>query len=306
MLCLLPSESYGSDDGYEEGFKLVNGVEHYYKIVGQGETYLLVHGGPGMYHDELVPYFLEFAKTHRVIFYDQRGNGKSELTMVNAETFSTEVLVDDIEGLRKAFGIKKLNLIGHSWGGLLSMYYAAKYPDHVNRLIAVSAAPVTLELLVASYQKHMSRFSEEEWNYIEQLWNSEAYKNGDPDVHNEALRLSEGGTFYDKSYVDDYIRVAAFDSVTARNAVELEDFGRAIKLGISDEDQLKSIIAPTLLINGTEDFIVKEAPILAQELIKNSKLVWVEKSGHYPYIEQPIIFFKELESFIKESEGFYR
>ncbi len=61
----------------EEGYKDINGVNHYYKIVGEGEPYILLHGGPGMYHDELYPFFLDFAQSNKVIFYDQRGNGKS-------------------------------------------------------------------------------------------------------------------------------------------------------------------------------------------------------------------------------------
>lgn len=101
----------------EDGYKSVNGVDHYYKILGQGEPFILLHGGPGMYHDELYPYFIDFAKKNQVIFYDQRGNGKSALDGVNATNFTTDILVDDLEGLRQAFGIEKLNIIGHSWGG---------------------------------------------------------------------------------------------------------------------------------------------------------------------------------------------
>ena len=62
---------------HETGYKTVNGIPHFYRIIGQGEPYLFLHGGPGMWHDELVPSFLDFARSHQAIFYDQRGNGKS-------------------------------------------------------------------------------------------------------------------------------------------------------------------------------------------------------------------------------------
>ena len=98
----------------EEGYKEVNGVKHFYKIVGKGEPFILLHGGPGMYHDELYPFFLDFAKSNKVIFYDQRGNGKSTLEKIDSTTFTVELMVEDLEGLRKEFEIEKLNIIGHS------------------------------------------------------------------------------------------------------------------------------------------------------------------------------------------------
>ena len=55
---------FGCDSGnieIEEGYKKVNGVNHFYKIVGKGEPFILLHGGPGMYHDELFPFFLDFS-----------------------------------------------------------------------------------------------------------------------------------------------------------------------------------------------------------------------------------------------------
>lgn len=256
-----------------------------------------------MYHDELVPFFMDFAKTHQVIFYDQRGNGKSRLEVVNKKTFNTDLLVDDIEGLRKAFGIKKLNIIGHSWGGLLSMYYAAKYPENTNRIVAISAAPLTFELLYKSYLNHISRFTPEEWKDIEDLWNSEEYLAGNPDVHNKAMRLSEGRTFYDPSFIDAYMKVAAFNEVTAKNAAALADFARDIKMKISNPEQASKITAPTLLINGKQDFIVEEAPQLANKLIANSQLVWIEESGHYPFIEKSNEFFIALNKFLDETKN---
>jgi len=52
------------------------------------------------------------------------------------------------------------------------------------------------------------------------------------------------------------------------------------------------LTCPTLIINGKDDFIVEDAPLLANQLITNSQLVFVEGSGHYPYIENSKIFFR--------------
>ena len=285
----------------EEGYKDVNGVKHFYKIAGKGEPFILLHGGPGMYHDELYPFFLDFAKSNKVIFYDQRGNGKSILERIDSTTFTVELMVEDLEGLRKEFGIDKLNIIGHSWGGLLAMYYSVKYPNNIKRLILVDAAPVNTDLLIKCYKQQISMFKPEEWEYVQKLWNSEDYLAGKPEVHNEAMRISEGIVFSNKDVIDDYMKAAAFNETTAKNAVALNDLATQMKLNIHVQDKLSNINCPTLIINGKDDFIVEEAPRLTNHLIHNSELVFIEGAGHYPYIEKKVAFFNELNRFIKRT-----
>lgn len=290
----------------EEGYKKVNGVNHFYKIAGEGEPFIVLHGGPGMYHDGLYPFFLDFAKSNKVIFYDQRGNGKSVMKKIDSTTFTVELMVDDLEELRKKFGIDKLNIIGHSWGGLLAMYYTVKYPDNVKRLILVDAAPVNTDLLIQSYIKYISMFPPGEWERVQKLWNSEDYLAGKPEIHNEAMRIAEGSVFSNKEAIDDYMKVAAFNETTAKNAVALNDLATQIKMNIHVQDKLSNIKCPTLIINGKDDFIVEEAPILANQLITNSEIVFVEGAGHYPHIEKNEIFFSEIYDFIKKTENIKR
>lgn len=286
----------------EQGYKTVNGVDHFYRIIGDGEPFVVLHGGPGMYHDELYPFFQDFAASHRVIFYDQRGNGRSLMEPIDSSTFTVELMVEDLEQLRQAFGIEELNIIGHSWGGLLAMYYAVEHPDHVKRLMLISAAPVNTELLIACYERQISMFTPQDWKRVEELWSSERYMAGDPATHNEAMRLSEGVLFHDPANVDIYMEAAAFDSTTAANAVRLNDLARGIKLGIDVQDRLGRISCPTLIVHCSEDFIVPEAPQLAHSMIAGSRLVVLEDSGHYPHIEIPGPFFAALERFIADTE----
>jgi len=283
---------------FQEGYKQANGVSHFYKIVGNGEPFIVLHGGPGMYHDELYPFFLDFAKNHMVIFYDQRGNGKSVMEKIDSSNFTVELMVEDLEELRKQFGLDRLNIIGHSWGGLLAMYYSVQYPSHVNRLILVDSAPVNTELLIKCYEKQITMFDPGEWDYVQKLWSSEDYLAGKPEVLNEAMRISEGTVFSNKNVIEDYMEAAAFNEVTAKNAVALNELATNMKLNIHVQDRLSNITCPTLIINGKDDFIVEEAPLLANQLITNSQLVFVEGSGHYPYIENSKIFFREINYFI--------
>ena len=286
----------------EKGYKQVNGISHFYRIVGTGEPFVFLHGGPGMWHDELVPSFFEFAQNHQCIYYDQRGNGKSLMENIDESNFTTDLLVEDLEALRKEFTIEKMNIIGHSWGGLLGMYYASKYPQNVKRLILIDPAPVNTPLLIQSYENMMGRFSEADWNRLQAMYESEAYIAGDPDAHNEAMRLSEGVTFHNKQARDEYFKIAVFDETKAKNAVAINEHARGMKLNITVQEQLQNIACPTLIVQGEKDFIIPEAAELAYQLIKDLQLVFIPESGHYPFMEAGNAFFDALHSFIEKSQ----
>src|SRR6266496_1444201 len=99
----------------ENGFIDSNGVKIYYEIVGQGETLLLVNGGPGFPHDYLqeMSARLPFA---RLIFYDQRGTGNSD--KADPSTYTIGANVEDLENLRRGLQIERMQMLGHSWGGM--------------------------------------------------------------------------------------------------------------------------------------------------------------------------------------------
>ena len=165
---------------------------------------------------------------------------------IDKTNFTTELLVDDLDALRKEFGIEKMNMIGHSWGGLLGLYYTSKYPQNVKRLILVDPAPANTELLVKSYENMMTKFSEADWNRLQAMYESEAYIAGDPDAHNEAMRLSEGVTFHNEQAREDYFKnYAVFDETTAKNAVAINEHAREMKLNITVQEQLENITCPT-------------------------------------------------------------
>lgn len=290
-----------SDPVHKEGYATVNGVTHFYRMIGQGEPFVLLHGGPGMWHDELFPFFDDLSSDHQVVFYDQRGNGKSLMAEITADNFTVDWLVSDLEELRKAWGFDRINIIGHSWGGLLAMYYATEHSHRVERLILVDAAPANTDLLIRSYRALRDRFTETEWNYLQEMCESDAYLAGDPAVLNKAMRLSEGVTFHVPEAREKYFDIVAFDAVTARNMVAISEPARAIKLNVTVQDKLPRIGCPTLIVHGAEDFIVSAAPDLVHQLVPNARLVVIPDSGHYPFIEQPETFSLALRSFINET-----
>ncbi len=77
----------------------INGVNHFIKKMGQGEPIVVLHGGPGMFHDYLVPHFRSLAKNYQIIFYDQRGCGQTDFPK-DTTSINIDYYVEDLEGIR--------------------------------------------------------------------------------------------------------------------------------------------------------------------------------------------------------------
>ena len=152
----------------EEGFKNINGVDLYYKSIGSGTPLVIVHGGPGLAHNYLFSYFSRLSDNFRVIFYDQRASGKS-----NGHENPTEVtmsnFVEDLEGIRKVFGIEKLHILGQSYGGVIALSYAVKYPEKMGSLLLLESSTVDSESDKIFEETLNNRLSEKENNQLSSL-----------------------------------------------------------------------------------------------------------------------------------------
>src|SRR4030095_12915475 len=125
-----------------EGYAPVSGAELYFREVGRGSPIVILHGGPDFNHNYLLPDMDRLADAFRLIYYDQRGRGKSS-PGVAPEDVTIESEIDDLDRLRQYFGLNAISVLGHSWGGLLAMEYATRHSDRVSHLILLSTAPAS-------------------------------------------------------------------------------------------------------------------------------------------------------------------
>src|SRR6185437_6663659 len=133
------AQSPVTQDGYVDN----RGVKLFYHIVGHGaDTLVVIHGGPGFTLDYLAPDLEPLTAHHTLLFYDQRGAGKSTLVGDSAG-LTVDKFVDDLEAIRRHFHMKKLTLLAHSWGAAVAALYAIRYPDQVSRMIIVGGLPMT-------------------------------------------------------------------------------------------------------------------------------------------------------------------
>jgi proline iminopeptidase len=130
-------------------FIKVNGARLFFDVEGasivpdgpnmrEKPTVILAHGGPGSDHTTCKPYFSQLSDIAQVIYYDHRGNGRSE-HCENA-TWTLDQWGDDLAGICDALGIEKPIVLGTSFGGFVAQSYARRHPGHASKLILISTA----------------------------------------------------------------------------------------------------------------------------------------------------------------------
>ncbi|MGI8637573.1 MAG: alpha/beta fold hydrolase [Segetibacter sp.] len=115
-----------------------DGTKLYIQEWGNGKPVILLAGGPGLNAIYMDSVWLHLSLMFRCIVIDQRGTGKTTIASLDSQALSMNNYINDLEALRKRLHLEKLTLIGHSWGGMLAMDYAGKYPNHVNKLVPLN------------------------------------------------------------------------------------------------------------------------------------------------------------------------
>ena len=259
-----------------EGLVPVRGVELFVRRVGEGVPAVVLHGGPGAHHDYLLPGFDALADGRELVYYDQRGGGRSPVATGVPVGWTEHVA--DLEALRAYWGLDRLTLAGYSWGGLLALLYALAHPGRVKQLALVSPAP--------TWRAARDRF--------EAVF---ARRNVDPAFQEERRRLRESGlrerdpAAFQQRIFELSVAPYFFDPARASELTPFRVTGRTqqeVWRSLGDYDlrprlpELRGI--PSLVIHGEEDPIPIEAARLAAELI-GAEFHPLPRCGHVPYVE---------------------
>ncbi len=301
IIFLIPSLVYSQPTEIPEfnGLKNINGTQIYFNIIGKGDPLVIVHGGPGLAHNYLYEPFKQLADSYTLIFYDQRGCGNS--SAINPDdSVKMNTLVEDLEQIRKEFRIEKLNLIGQSWGALISIEYCYKYPENVKQLLLLEPGPGSSEYLGEFQQTIMNRLSDKDKNRIIEIsQNPELRYN--PVLFNEFMNLRYKGYSLDSLYVEkmhmnyfDSSKVVKFFSSSATFAPYLMSFNLY--------EKMKKIDLPVLIIHGEYDPIPNSAIERMSESFSNAELHIIKGSGHFVHIEKPEEYFSIVRLFLAKAD----
>ena len=302
----------GSGDGVypvQEGFVDANGVLIYYKILGEGRPLVIVHGGPGASHDYMVPYLLPLARHHRLLFIDERGSGRSE-KLEDPAGYTVEAMVEDLEAVRERLHLGSIDLLGHSYGGVLAQAYALKYQQHLDHLVLCSTFHSTSKMNEV-FRTMLEKMSPELRARIGRLEAAGLFGHGKPFEqrrYTEEYMVAAWGEGY-FPYLYQRRPDANYDPVMGGSMswdLYREMWGSHGEFVIDGNltsveyaDRLPSLRVQTLITVGDND---ECAPLLSHEmhaLIKGSQLAVFPKSGHMTFVDQPALFVSTVEEFLR-------
>jgi proline iminopeptidase len=228
------------------------------------------------------------AKGRRVVFYDQRGNGRSGALRAGQSCTLADQIADH-EALRTRLGVERFDLLGHSWGGYLVMAYAARHPQHVAHLLIVdSASPKWTETdFIFKYVFPEGIERQGSLDFFDGL--------GDTAAGKASLAEYMGMLFVSESKRDEFLsQLSTYRYARSVNEVLNADLGK-----FDMWPALPAFRMPTLVATGRYDMNV--APSTAWKIhkaIPNSRWVVFEKSGHLPYFEEPEKFVTTVNDFL--------
>lgn len=280
---------------FKEGFVESKNSKLFYKTAGQGNPLIVIHGGPGLSMDYLLPQMSELAKTNFVIFYDQRGCGRST-GEISSDAINIETFVSDIEVIRKAFHLEKVSILGHSWGGFLGMQYALTHPDRMHKLILSNTMPASSSDFALFRQQWATRM-EPYQSKIAALQADPGFEKGEPSIVEEFHRTIFRTYCHNPEKVS-LLKVRMSQVACVNGAKIYELFRQNVWSKSFDlHSRLKNLKVDTLILHGDYDSI---PPIAAQNIHKSiprSKYALLKDCGHFPYVEDPETYFKLINEF---------
>ena len=287
---LLPSVARAQEGSFNSA-----GVELHYTSAGTGTPIVLLSGGPGLSIEYMLPVAQFLPSGYRSIAFEQRGTGRSRSQPFDPATLTLHTVVEDLEALRVRLQQDRLILLGHSWGGMLAMAYAAAHPDRVERLILVGSGGPTLEFQQRFGDNIEARLRPEDVE-LRRHWLAAAANGVDAaKVSIEALRAIMPGYFFDRkaglAFAGDFKVGQLEPDVNARLLADLRKH-------YDSREGLKSLKRPLLIIQGHQDPIGEKTAEDIHALIAGSRLVYINRCGHFPWLEQPEAFRKAIADFL--------
>ena len=279
------------------GFTATTKVPLYWAAYGPtgAPTLLVLHGGPGAHHDYLLPQMLDLAADHELLFYDQRGGGRSKTDDRDPITWQTHV--EDLDRVVDELRLEPLDLIGYSWGGLLAMLYAieaaaSRARHRPSRLVLIDPAPVTRAFRDEFEREFLRRQQDSSVARLRAELASSGLRERDPEAYRQrAFELSVAGYFADPSATHDLTPFRVIGRVQQSVWESLGDFN------LLTPGHLDSVTVQTLIVHGRQDPIPLASSEAAAKAMR-ATLVVIEGSGHVPYVEQPAALFSAIREFL--------
>jgi pimeloyl-ACP methyl ester carboxylesterase len=249
LLTLVAFTMANANEDKIEKYAEVNGLKMYYEVHGQGKPLVLLHGAFGTAESwgHVLP---ALTKSRQIIIIEQQAHGH---TPDRDAPLSFERMADDTAALLRKINVRAADVFGYSDGGVVGLRLAMKYPDLVGKLAILGSNAGSLK---ATY---------------------------DQATYEQFLALPDD--FAPPVLKDPYDRVAPDKSKWPVLVKKIKELGRDFK-GFTD-DEVKSINAPTLIMQGDRDGVKPEHAVQLLRLIPNSQLAIFPDGDHFILYTRP-------------------
>jgi proline iminopeptidase len=278
----------------------------YYRVIGQGhDTLIAIHGGPGVDLESIAGDFVPLAEHHVVIFYDQRGTGRSTLP-ADTTRLGADQQIADLDAVRRHFGLARVTLIAHSYGPLLAATYALAHPSSVRRMVFFGPVPPrrgdfwtrlgktmasrldsTQQADLAAANRRLADSSADARQACRDLW---------------AIALRPRLAEPDRTLPLIRSDLCASDPAGIRYGLTVTN--RVVMASYGDWDlrsRLRGLSVPVLVVHGEQDAIPMDLVEEWTTSLPHAQLLRVPGAGHFAYVEQPTIVWPAVERFLASS-----
>ena len=275
----------------------VGDLDIFYTVAGDGPTCLVPSlAGTPIYERTFTPVL---GGAMRLVFVELRGN-RTAAGDVDALTFAR--VVDDLDGVRRALGVERVAVLGHSAHALLALAYAARYPEATSHCLAIAGAPAMSPAVMAQAATY--------WELVASPERKRLLAEGRARLTEDALGALTASQRFVASYAASgpmYFPDPSYDCTPLwaghdqlSEAVITRFFGPGGQFGAFDADAaLPAITAPVFIGQGVFDFIAPPhawAGALAR--LPTATYRAFERSGHYPQLDEPQRFGEAVASWL--------
>jgi proline iminopeptidase len=260
-----------------------------------GLPVVILHGGPGLDHREFGDYLDPLGDEFRLVFVDQRGQGRSDLALEDSLTVAK--MAEDVVHLGRELGLGRYAVLGHSFGAFVALLGAVDFPGMAAATIVSAGVPAARYLEVVD--RNLAEFEPEELRRrVAASWEREAAATSHADV--EAI-LSEQLPFHFADPLDPRIEEYGRRSAGGRYSADvLRHFASAGYGAIDVEDRLGDVTSPMLVIAGRHD---RACPVEAAQAIARgvpgAELFVLEDSAHMGFVEEPRAYLGAVRRFLR-------
>jgi proline iminopeptidase len=265
---------------------------------------LVLHGGPGAHHDYLLPQMLALTEAdggRELLFYDQRGGGRSKTGTPDREPMTWRTHAADLGAVIAEFDLDRPTVVGYSWGGLLAILYAseaarARALPRPGALVLIDPATISRQYRDQFEREFARRQADPAVTKLRAELAAANLRERDPEAYRQRnFELSVAGYFADPASARDLTPFRVSASVQQSVWDSLGEFDLAA------DGTLASIGQPTLIVHGRQDPIpLASSEAAARAMGEKAHLVVLDNCGHVPYVEQPKALFTAIDAFLRE------